>query len=117
MRNNEQLREILSEDCPELLFADGYDEAIIGTTTYWNKISETIIAYDVEKILEILMSEDLTYDEAREFYEFNIVGAWMGEFTPIFIETNVIKLAKLIIAEECKDPMPAKRPVLSTFFV
>ena len=27
----------------------------------------------------------MTYEEAVEYYEFNIVGAWLGEFTPVFI--------------------------------
>jgi hypothetical protein len=40
-------------------------------------------------MLEIMIERDgMTYEEAREYFDFNILGAWMGEFTPIFI-TNL----------------------------
>ena len=29
--------------------------------------------------------DEMTYEEAMEFFDFNIQGAWMGEFTPIYI--------------------------------
>jgi len=41
----------------------------------------------VKKVLEILMTRDgMSYEEAREFYEFNIVGAYVGPGTPVFVE-------------------------------
>ena len=45
-----------------------------------------VVAYSVEKIIEILINRDgMSHEEALEFYHYNIVGAWMGEYTPIFI--------------------------------
>jgi hypothetical protein len=45
-----------------------------------------VVAYSVEKILDILINRDgMTYEEAIEYYDYNIVGAWMGELTPVFI--------------------------------
>jgi len=69
---------------PSALLCDGFDEAIIG-------IAERIglgpvVAYNVEKMLDIMIERDgMTYEEAREYFDFNIIGAWMGEFTQIFI--------------------------------
>ena len=78
----------ISEMSPEALLCDGFDEAIIGLATRIGM--ELVVAYDVEKIIGILINRDgMTYEEAYEYYEFNIVGAWMGEFTPIFITTSV----------------------------
>lgn len=69
---------------PEALICDGFDEAIIGMAERINL--GPVVAYSVEKILDILINRDgMTYEEAVEYYEFNIVGAWFGEFTPIFI--------------------------------
>ena len=65
-----------------LLFADGFDEAIIGVAERIGM--EPVVAYDTNKIIEIL-SREMTEDEAVEFFEFNILGAYMGERTPIYI--------------------------------
>ena len=65
------------------LKADGYDEAIMGIVQRAGQ--EPVILYDTDKVLEILISRDeMTEDEAIEFFEFNIIGAWVGEQTPAF---------------------------------
>ncbi len=79
-------RRLLEELDDGYMFADGLDEAIIGTASAFGHRS--VVAYDVEKIMEILQKRDkMTYDEAREYYNFNIIGAYVGEATPIFVET------------------------------
>tara|TARA_Y100000004_G_C8832630_1_gene376856 strand:- start:277 stop:531 length:255 start_codon:yes stop_codon:yes gene_type:complete len=62
--------------------ADGFDSAIIGTVERFGD-SETIILYDKEKVLEILM-KDMNRDEAEEHFYYNILGAYVGEGTPAF---------------------------------
>ena len=69
-------------DYEGLLFADGFDDAILGVAERIGM--EPVVAYDVNKIIEIL-ARDMTEDEAVEFFEFNILGAYMGERTPVFI--------------------------------
>lgn len=69
----------------KMLKADGFDNAVIGSgknpTT-----GQDIVVYDYLKCLEILQERDgMEYDEAWEFMEFNVVGAYMGEGTPIFM--------------------------------
>ena len=69
---------------PEAIIYDGYDDAIIGMASRINL--GPVVAYDVDKILEILVERDgMTYEEAMEFFDFNIMGGWLGEFTPIFV--------------------------------
>jgi hypothetical protein len=69
----------------DLLYANGLGDAVIGVATRADGMR--VVCYNVEKVLEILMKEScMTLGEAREFYEFNIVGAWMGELTPVFVE-------------------------------
>ena len=75
----------ISEVNPEALLLDGFDDAIIGLAERINL--DKVVAYDVEKILEIMCARDeMTYEEAYEYYEYNIKGAFMGEFTPVFVE-------------------------------
>jgi hypothetical protein len=73
-----------------MLVADGYDEAVLGIARRCSQ--PDLIAYDVEKIIEILMTrDDMTYEDAVEFFDFNIAGAWVGEETPIFIYKMTIE--------------------------
>jgi hypothetical protein len=76
----DELMECLDED---VLMADGYDDCIIGFTSQAGRPS--VIAYDTNKIITKLMSEGMDRDEAWEFFEFNIAGAYMGEYTPVFV--------------------------------
>jgi hypothetical protein len=91
-------REEISEINEEALLIDGFDDAIIGMAERINL--GPVVAYDEEKIIEILisqmeledtkgLSEDEIIDEktimAIEYFEYNIKGAWMGENTPVFI--------------------------------
>lgn len=75
-------REEIFETYPfeEFLFADGWDDAIIGVS------NDMKIVYDSEKIIEML-SQDMSYDEAMEYFYFNIEGAYVGEKTPIYVNT------------------------------
>jgi hypothetical protein len=76
------IREELSEEYEGLLFADGFDDAIIGVAERIGM--EPVVAYSVGAILQIL-AQDMTEDEAVEYFEFNILGAYVGERTPVFI--------------------------------
>jgi hypothetical protein len=78
--------EQVAEYNEEALLIDGFDEALMGVAERINLTP--VAAYNVDKILEILIERDgMTSDEALEYFEYNIIGAWMGENTPIFIYT------------------------------
>ena len=70
----------------DLLLADGLEDAFLGIAMRFGQTGP-ISAYDYEKCLEILMKDGMTRDEAIEYFEFNIIGAWVGDGTPIFIQT------------------------------
>jgi hypothetical protein len=72
---------------PEALLCDGFDEAIIGMAERINL--GPVVAYDVDKMIDIMIKRDgMTYEEAIEYFDYNILGAWMGENTPVYIQTN-----------------------------
>jgi len=72
---------------PEALICDGFDDAIIGIAERINLNS--VIVYDVAKIISILIDRyGMTYDEAEEYYNYNILGAWLGDNTPIYVRTQ-----------------------------
>lgn len=80
--------EEIGEIYPEALICDGFDDAIIGLAERINL--GPVVAYSVEKMLEILQNRDgMTYEEAVEYFDYNIMGSWVGENTPIYI-TNYL---------------------------
>ena len=83
--NRADIVDLYWDDEPNLMFADGFDEAIAGVV--WDG-ERTRVVYDTELILELLMGRsEMTYEEAVEYFDFNIAGSHMGEYTPLYLET------------------------------
>jgi hypothetical protein len=71
-------------DPDNVVLADGLDDAFVGVGNAFGGTPCAI--YDKDKVIGILMTRDgMTVDEAWEFFEFNIAGAYVGEATPIFM--------------------------------
>jgi hypothetical protein len=86
MMAKEDVKRTLKKD-GNIMRADGLDEAIIGVATRPNM--DAVLAYDVDKIISILMKKDgMSYEEANEWYGYNIASAWVGDTTPVFIEKD-----------------------------
>jgi hypothetical protein len=70
-----------------MLKIDGHDDAVIGPAMIWgNGERISVLVYDAEAIRATLMTRDnMEADEAREYIEFNIEGAYMGPDTPILV--------------------------------
>ena len=76
------------EGYEELLIADGLDEAIMGVCMRYGE--PDVVAYDFLKVLKILVDRDgMSPEESLEFFEFNIIGAGMGERTPVFVDGSM----------------------------
>tara|TARA_R110000796_G_scaffold239808_1_gene360610 strand:+ start:144 stop:386 length:243 start_codon:yes stop_codon:yes gene_type:complete len=72
----------ISEINPKAKIVDGFDDAIIGICSRFG--SEDVIAYDYNKCIEILMM-DMSLEESLEYMEYNVVGSYVGEGTPVYI--------------------------------
>ena len=72
---------------PDALKADGFDEAIIGVGAVASNAE--ILVYDANKCIQILVDRDgMSYDDACEFFDFNVRSAYVGEGTPMFVYTS-----------------------------
>jgi hypothetical protein len=72
-----------------MLKIDGHDDALIGPACIWrNNTQVNVLVYDAETIRETLMQNGMSSEEAREYIEFNIEGAYMGVHTPIIVWTE-----------------------------
>jgi hypothetical protein len=77
----------LAEIDPDILLADGFDDALIGWTDSWSGTSrEARAVYSADRCVEILMERDgMSRDMAEEYFEFNTAGAYVGPKTPVFV--------------------------------
>jgi len=81
MKTKEILAE-LREMNPEVLLADGFEEALMGTAQVFSK---TVALYDREKCIQVLVKRDgMSREDAEEYFDFNVTGAYVGEMTPAF---------------------------------
>jgi len=91
-RITDYLEEHYPHDLDKILLADGFEEAFVGVVESFGTVPRA--CYDVAKCLDILMEGDvmngepqMTYDEAVEYLNFNVTQAYVGEYTPAFINT------------------------------
>jgi len=79
----EEILEYIRDNLPDSLLANGYDSAIIGIASGFDSGR---VVYSITKMLEICM-RDLSVDveEAMEWLEYNTFGAFVGDYTPIYI--------------------------------
>lgn len=68
-----------------VLALDGFDEAFVGVVDRIG-MDTPAACYDFEKCIEILMKRDgMNYEDAQEYFWFNVAGSWVGEQTPFFL--------------------------------
>ena len=88
-------------DEEQLFKADGFDEAVLGVGRRCGQ--PVLLVYDYQKCCEVLVKRDkMTYEEAEEFMEYNVVGAWVGDKTPVFVNTDKEEITELYDLSEVK---------------
>lgn len=74
----------LFENATGAIVLDGFNEAIIGIVEEFGNGPR--ILYSREKILEILQNRDeMSFQDAIDFYDFNILGMYAGEQNPVIL--------------------------------
>ena len=83
--NVEDKKTFIAENYPDVLVADGFGDAILGIAERYGESG--VVLYDKTKCIKILMKRDsMTEQEAYEFFNYNVIGAYVGEHTPCFAE-------------------------------
>lgn len=76
-------RSFIGDVNEDALFADGFDDAIIGYDACAYRV-----VYDYDKCMDILKNNDgMSLADANEYMQFNVVGAFVGDFTPLFVHS------------------------------
>jgi len=68
----------------QFIIIDGFDDAIIGVDE-----SKMILIYSVKKCIEILM-EDMSCEDALEYFYYNTYNAYISDKQPMFCDDNFI---------------------------
>jgi hypothetical protein len=85
MKTKEDIINWIEENYPDesVLLADGLEDAFIGIAYQFNT---AIAIYDKQKCIDIFVNDGMSYEEANEYFDFNVQGAYVGEKTPAFLD-------------------------------
>lgn len=84
MNTRNEIDEMLQSCDMSSLFADGFDDAIIGVAQD-GLTGSFRVCYSVTRCYDVLIADGMTEEEAIEYFEYNTLAANMGPMTPIFI--------------------------------
>ena len=82
MKDVDQLLGIMSDLNPEAVYPSDMKEAIIGYVERFG--TAPLVLLDRDKCIDILIKGGMTFEDAQEYFEYNTIGSWVGEGTPVF---------------------------------
>ncbi len=71
---------IESTDSDSVLLV-GHENALTGIVETFHGL---VCVYDKDKIIKNLM-KDMTKEDAEEYFDFNIIGSFVGDLSPIYM--------------------------------
>jgi hypothetical protein len=74
---------ILKDREESFLLADGLEEAFLGIGY---QFTTPIAIYSKKKAIQHFMEQGMDEEQAYEYFDYNVAGAYVGEQTPIFLE-------------------------------
>ena len=79
----DSLRQWDEEHDEGALFVAGFESALLGVAV---QFAHEVAVYDYDKCLDILIERDnMDIEEAIDYMEYNVVGAYAGKSTPVFL--------------------------------
>lgn len=71
----------------EALYIDGFEDCLIGIADVWrDNTRRTVAVYDYTLMVQSLIDDEVTAEDAAEYIEFNISGAYVGPYQPIIVQ-------------------------------
>ena len=78
------VQEYLEAHGDSAVVADGWDDCIVGLV---DTDSAPRVVYDLSAMRQVLMDRDgMTYQEAQEYLSYNVLGAFVLDPMPIYLE-------------------------------
>jgi hypothetical protein len=76
------IKKCMGED-EKILLADGLESAFMGIGRQFHY---PIAIYSYKKVIKALMRSGMDREEAIEYFDYNIAGAFVGDQTPVFLQ-------------------------------
>jgi len=73
-----------------IIYPSGFEDCIVGVGERFG--GPPVAVLDVEKMFKKMESEGMTREEAIEYFEFNILGAHVGEENPVYLHIPEFKI-------------------------
>lgn len=85
------IREFLNDrlEDGEAVTWDGCDAAIVGIVERCGQ--PPLVCYDYELLVQCFVDEETDLEGATEWVDYNIVGAWVGDGTPVILHRPLDK--------------------------
>jgi hypothetical protein len=104
------MRDKILESYDEVLFADGFDDAIIGfEPNMWK------VVYSRRKCVDILIqTEGMSEEDAIDYLEYNTFNAYVGDNTPLWVDdfdSGVLRLMYDFVTKFDKDLKKAYKSI------
>jgi hypothetical protein len=80
-----QILTTLEQINPNAVLIDGYQDCLVGITTADNSDNPVAVYSTLCIINKLMRTEAMDYDEANEYYSYNIAGSYMGQHSPLYI--------------------------------
>ena len=62
----------------------GFEKALLG---FGYQFNTPVAVYSKDRCLHVLMERDgMSREDALEYFDFNVAGAWVGEGMPVFLD-------------------------------
>lgn len=96
---NPEYESLLEEAEIDVMTVDGFDDCILGVLERFG--SQPFIVYDRAALLAKLTEQmEGCENSAIEWYDFNVLGAWLGEGTPGFLVSKSMDNEKKLLTRE-----------------
>ena len=80
---------VLEEENPEASLMEPrgeFDGCLVGLGYRYN--DGPLAMYSIDKVLRVYVARGMDEEEAQEWFDFNVIGGWVGEGTPIFVRED-----------------------------
>jgi hypothetical protein len=84
-----------------MLLATGFDEALLGVGQRCGQ--PDVAVYDIDLMVKVLTEGGMTEEDAWEHLDFNVLGGWVGEETPVFVRRATVEQVRA--EADCPDQL------------
>lgn len=87
-----QILEWIDKTFEVIVYPTGFEDCIVGVGERFG--GPPVAVLDVEKMLAQMEKDGMTREEALEYFEYNILGAYVGQESPVYLHVPDFRIEK-----------------------